>query len=179
MSAGSESGATWVCPQCSRRVPIRVDACRCGGLRQTSQAELNPSAAAGSGRSAAPGDPARFNEDLRSPREQTLFFVGAAFSAIVWLLLIFSVVGIFYGLVGVIFSLIAHALFLAHVRGNGLRISEQQLPEIHQAGQRAAEQPPSDRGLARGQDHVGLLGVWVVGVRPRVMAAAGPGAVRG
>jgi len=64
-----------------------------------------------------------FDESLRSPKEPTLFLIGAVFSGLVWLVLIISVVGVVYGLIGVAFSLVVHALFLAHVRGNALKVS--------------------------------------------------------
>ncbi|HEX9306544.1 MAG TPA: M48 family metallopeptidase [Anaeromyxobacter sp.] len=68
---------------------------------------------------------------LRSPKEQPLFVVGVVLSAIFWLLVVVSIVGLLYALLiglGVVF---AHALFLAHVRGNGVRLSERQHPELY------------------------------------------------
>ena len=80
-----------------------------------------------------------FDESLRSPKEPTLFLIGAVFSGLVWLVLIISVVGVVYGLIGVAFSLVVHALFLAHVRGNALKVSERQLPDVHAAVVRSAQ----------------------------------------
>jgi Zn-dependent protease with chaperone function len=79
-----------------------------------------------------------FDENLRSPKERPLFLIGAVFSGLVWLALLISIVGAFYGLIGLAFSLVVHALYLAHVRGNALRVSETQLPEIHAAVARSA-----------------------------------------
>jgi Zn-dependent protease with chaperone function len=72
-----------------------------------------------------------FDNRLRSPKERPLFLAGALFSSIVWLALIVSVIGIFYGAMFLAFVLIAHALFLAHVRGNGVRLSQAQLPDLY------------------------------------------------
>jgi Zn-dependent protease with chaperone function/Tfp pilus assembly protein PilE len=66
-----------------------------------------------------------------SPKEDPLFVVGAIFSALVWLGVVVSIVGLVYALLGGVFFLAAHALFLAHVRTNGVRIDERQLPELH------------------------------------------------
>ena len=68
---------------------------------------------------------------LRSPKEQPLFVLGVLVSSLFWLLLIVSLVGIFYGLLGLLFTLVTHALFLAHVRGNGVRASVRQFPAFY------------------------------------------------
>jgi Zn-dependent protease with chaperone function/type II secretory pathway pseudopilin PulG len=75
---------------------------------------------------------------LRSPKEQPLLVLGIVFSSLVWLALIVSIFGIFYGAIGVVFGLVAHALFLAHVRGNGVRVSERQLPDLYERCRQAA-----------------------------------------
>jgi Zn-dependent protease with chaperone function len=69
---------------------------------------------------------------LRSSKEKPLFILGVLFSAAVWVALIVSIVGAIYGAFFLAFVLIAHALFLAHVRGNGVRISPRQLPELYE-----------------------------------------------
>lgn len=68
---------------------------------------------------------------LRSPKERRLFVLGVVFSSITWLVLVVTIVGLLYGVAIGLFVAIAQALFLAHVRGNGLRVSERQLPELH------------------------------------------------
>ena len=68
---------------------------------------------------------------LVSPKEKPLFVIAAVLSALVWLGLIVSVVGIFYAAFFAVFLLVAQALFLAHVHGNGVRLSEGQLPELY------------------------------------------------
>ncbi len=66
-----------------------------------------------------------------SPKEHKLFVIGAIFSGIAWLAVVVSLIGILYALFGAFFILSAHALFLAHVRTNGVRIDERQLPDLH------------------------------------------------
>src|SRR5690349_3590259 len=74
------------------------------------------------------------------PREKTLFSIGAFFSAIVWLIAILGTLGI--GLIYVVIFggavLIAHAVFLASVKGNGIRVGPQQLPELYARCEAAA-----------------------------------------
>jgi len=76
---------------------------------------------------------------LRSPKEPTLFAIGVVLSAIVWIVLAVTIVGLMYGFFILLFILMAHALFLAHVKGNGVRISERQLPGLYARVKAAAE----------------------------------------
>ncbi|HEY2027805.1 MAG TPA: M48 family metallopeptidase [Myxococcales bacterium] len=69
---------------------------------------------------------------IRSPKERPLFIAGVVFSSIAWLALVVSIIGAVYGAIILAFVLAAHALFLAHVRGNGVRVSQAQLPELHE-----------------------------------------------
>jgi Zn-dependent protease with chaperone function len=73
-----------------------------------------------------------FDPRLRSPKERPLFVAGVILSSIAWLVLLITVVGALYGLFILAFVLIAHALFLAHVRGNGVRVSPKQLPDLYE-----------------------------------------------
>jgi Zn-dependent protease with chaperone function len=66
-----------------------------------------------------------------SPKERKLFLIGAVLSGLTWLAVVVSLIGIVYAAFGALFVLSAHALFLAHVRTNGVRIDERQLPELH------------------------------------------------
>jgi Zn-dependent protease with chaperone function len=68
---------------------------------------------------------------LRSPKEKPLFVTGVVLSALVWLAVVVSIVGLLYGVAIWIGIVVAHALFLAHVRGNGVRVSEKQHPELY------------------------------------------------
>lgn len=75
---------------------------------------------------------------FRSPKERPLFILGVIFSSIAWLVVVVSIVGLVYGLLGALFVLCAHALFLAHVRANGVKVDERQLPELHARAKAAA-----------------------------------------
>jgi len=74
-----------------------------------------------------------FNERLRSPKEKPLFALAVLFSTVAWLGAIVGTLGI--GLIYILFFggfvLVAHAVFLAVVRGNGVRVSRQQLPALY------------------------------------------------
>lgn len=73
------------------------------------------------------------NPQLRSPKEQPLFLLGVIVSSVIWLALTVGTLGLgllYAGLVA-LFVLVAHALYLAHVKGNGIRLSAQQLPELY------------------------------------------------
>lgn len=52
-------------------------------------------------------------------------------SAVVWLMVLLSMVGAIYGLMLVPFILMSHAYFLGHLRGRGVRVDERQLPELY------------------------------------------------
>lgn len=73
-----------------------------------------------------------FDPRLRSPKERPLFILGLIFSTAVWMAMIVSIIGVFYGAFFLVFMLAVHALFLAHVRGNGVRVSRSQLPELYE-----------------------------------------------
>ena len=75
---------------------------------------------------------------LRYPREKALFAIGVTFSAVVWVALLVSIAGAIYGLVILGVVLGAHALLLARVRGNGVRISDKQLPALYERCHAAA-----------------------------------------
>jgi Zn-dependent protease with chaperone function len=68
---------------------------------------------------------------LRSPKEPPLFVIGVVVSSIAWIALAVTIVGFIYGACILVFLLMAHALFLARIKGNGVRISERQLPGLH------------------------------------------------
>jgi Zn-dependent protease with chaperone function len=91
-----------------------------------------PSASAAPRRSSsAPAE--AFDESLRHPGEPLRFILAAIFSTIFWVVLIISLIGVFYGALFLIASLIGRALFLAYVQGNGVEVSANQLPHLHEA----------------------------------------------
>jgi len=72
-----------------------------------------------------------FDPRFRSPKERPLFVIGVVASSIAWLALAISLIGLLYAAMGALFVLTAHALFLARVRTNGVRVDERQLPELY------------------------------------------------
>ena len=70
-------------------------------------------------------------ESLVNPREKIYFFILAAISLLIYLSLIISIVGIPYLVAGLIISLFAHGIFIGYLRGNGIRLSENQFPEVY------------------------------------------------
>ncbi len=77
-------------------------------------------------------------KELRTHKERVLFGISAAISAVAWIVICVSVVGLAYSLLVAIGVLMAHALLMAHVTGNGVRVSSTQLPEIWQKVQESS-----------------------------------------
>jgi Zn-dependent protease with chaperone function len=75
----------------------------------------------------------RLDSKLFSPKERPLFLLAVVFSTAVWLAAVIGTVGIGALVIGCLafFVLAFHAVFLAHVRGNGVRVSRQQLPALY------------------------------------------------
>jgi Zn-dependent protease with chaperone function len=80
-----------------------------------------------------------FDPKLRSDNERPLFIIGVVVSVMAYAALVISIIGALYGALILAFVLIGQALFLAHVRGNGLRLSEAQLPGLYARCKGAAE----------------------------------------
>jgi Zn-dependent protease with chaperone function len=70
---------------------------------------------------------------LVSPKEPPLFVLGLLVSGLFWVGLVVGTLGLglLYALFTVGFLLIAHSVFLAVVRGNGIRVGPDQLPDLH------------------------------------------------
>lgn len=72
--------------------------------------------------------------DLVYKNEKTLFRIAAALSAVFWLALTVGTFGIFlvYLLLGYLFFLFAHSAFISHMKGSGVKISEEQYPDLYE-----------------------------------------------
>lgn len=82
-----------------------------------------------------------FDRKLKSPKEESLFPFAVVAAGMIWALLVVGTCGmglIYAGFIGAAI-LIAHALFLASVKGNGIRLSPRQLPELYARCKAAAE----------------------------------------
>lgn len=83
--------------------------------------------------------------DLIYKNEKKLYFIAALISAIFWLALTIGTFGIIliYFLLGYVFFLFAHSVFISQLKGSGVKISENQYPDLYEK-------------LVRGCNKVGL-----------------------
>lgn len=70
-------------------------------------------------------------DSLIHSREKFYFILSLVISVLIYLIMVFSVVGILYLVLGIIFSSIVHGLFIGNIKGNGIKISETQFPEVY------------------------------------------------
>lgn len=71
--------------------------------------------------------------ELVYKKEKSLFIIAAVISVIFWLALIVGTLGIalVYILLAYLVFLFAHSGFITHLKGNGVRITESQFPDLH------------------------------------------------
>jgi Zn-dependent protease with chaperone function len=75
-------------------------------------------------------------ESLVHPKERTYFAIAVLISMVVHLVLVISIVGLVYIAVGAFIALLAHGFFIGQLRGNGIRVSDRQFPEVHRLVER-------------------------------------------
>jgi Zn-dependent protease with chaperone function len=73
-----------------------------------------------------------FKNRLIHRKENIYFIITLLFSLLVYTVLVFSIVGIAIILVIMLISYFFHALSMASIRRNGVRLSEQQFPDIYE-----------------------------------------------
>lgn len=74
------------------------------------------------------------------PTEAMLKALVIVFSVMIWLALAFTIFGLFYvAMFGIIFF-IGHVVFISHVRGNGVRLGPDQMPDLYHSVDRLAKQ---------------------------------------
>jgi Zn-dependent protease with chaperone function len=83
-------------------------------------------------------------EQLVHYEEKVMFGVLLGISILLYLLLIISIVGIFYIVFGALMMLMMQGLFVGSIRGNAIRLSEKQFPDAY----RLAQQLSAKMGLA-------------------------------
>lgn len=71
-------------------------------------------------------------------KERHYFILSLVISVIIYLFLVISIVGIVYLLMGIVISFIAHGLLIGNIRGNGIKISETQFPEVYHLSKQIA-----------------------------------------
>jgi hypothetical protein len=74
------------------------------------------------------------------PKEKIYFIISLIVSILLYLILVFSLIGIVYIIIGALVGLIIQGLAVGHLRGNGIRISEKQFPEVYQLAQEITAQ---------------------------------------
>jgi len=68
--------------------------------------------------------------DLVNPKERTYLMIALIVSGLIYFSLLISVVGIFYLLLGGAVLAIAQGIAIGHLRGNAIRVSERQFPDV-------------------------------------------------
>jgi Zn-dependent protease with chaperone function len=80
--------------------------------------------------------PALSSPDIRVerwPSEVPLFVLTLIASVALWVLAVVTIIGFVYGLMLGLLLFVMHLAFVAHVRGNGVRLGPSQFPEVHAA----------------------------------------------
>ena len=70
-------------------------------------------------------------QELRTASERKLHTASLVVSIIIWVLIVITVIGLLYGLLIGFFIFAAHALMIAYLKGNAVKLSETQLPVIY------------------------------------------------
>jgi Zn-dependent protease with chaperone function len=79
-------------------------------------------------------------DSLVHPNEKLYFLISVIASLLIYFVLVLSIVGGVYLIIGALIGLIVQGLAVGHLRGNGIRISENQFPEVYQLAQQIAAQ---------------------------------------
>src|SRR3972149_710473 len=66
----------------------------------------------------------------RWPSEGPLLFIAAVVSLGVWVLAAVTIIGLAYAVLLGMFFFLAHVIFVAHVRGSGVRVGPEQFPDL-------------------------------------------------
>lgn len=69
------------------------------------------------------------------PKENAYYAISLVVSILLYILLIFSIVGIIYILFGALIGIIANGLLIGNLKGNNVRVSEHQFPEVYNLAQ--------------------------------------------
>jgi Zn-dependent protease with chaperone function len=83
-------------------------------------------------------------EIARWPSERPLFLLALLVSLVLWVIIIASLVGLFYAIIFGVLFFVMHLAFVAHVRGSAVRLGPDQFPDIHSAVVRIAQRMELD-----------------------------------
>lgn len=70
-------------------------------------------------------------QELVCGREKIYFVISIIFSLLIYLIMVISIIGIVYLLIGIVIGLILHGLFVGSLKGNGVKLSERQFSEVY------------------------------------------------
>jgi Zn-dependent protease with chaperone function len=79
-------------------------------------------------------------DELIYPKEKLYFVISLVISIIIYIALIVSIVGIVYIVLGALIAVLTHGFFLGQIRGNAVRVSEKQFPEVFRIATELAQQ---------------------------------------
>ncbi len=79
------------------------------------------------------------NQRLIHDNEKGYYTLCLIISIITYLGLIFSIIGIFYIIIGLVVSFFLHGLSIGHIQNNGVKITEKQFPKIYKRAKVIAE----------------------------------------
>ena len=82
--------------------------------------------------------PVAFVDVKRWPTEVPLLITCILVAAVLWILIVVSVIGILYAILLGIFFFLAHVALVAHVRGSTVKLGPTQFPDLYLAVQRLA-----------------------------------------
>ena len=68
--------------------------------------------------------------DLVNPKERTYLTLALVFSGLFYVVMLVSIIGIFYLLIGAAVLAVLNGIAVGHLRGNGIRVSERQFPGL-------------------------------------------------
>jgi len=83
-------------------------------------------------------------DSLIHPKEKLYFTLSLVISVLIYLVMILSIIGVLYLLIGLMVSFIVHGLFIGNIRGNGIKISETQFPEVYHLSKQIASKMELD-----------------------------------
>jgi Zn-dependent protease with chaperone function len=81
---------------------------------------------------------------LVHPKERLYFWVSIIVSVQLYILLLVSIIGVFYIAFGVLIAVILHGLFIGQLKGNAVRVSDTQFPEVQRVAAELAREMELD-----------------------------------